>query len=165
VRELEKSGITALAIHGNKSQSARERALSSFKTGEIPVLVATDVAARGIDVEEISHVVNFDVPNIPESYVHRIGRTGRAGASGQAIALCSPEERPFLADIEKLIKKTIPSIDVDGHEAPRPAMPGGGGAPRPASQSGGRQGGGGQGSGQGSRAGGSARSGPRRRRR
>jgi ATP-dependent RNA helicase RhlE len=165
VRDLEKAGIPCLAIHGNKSQNARERALSSFKTGEIPVLVATDVAARGIDVEEISHVVNYDVPNIPESYVHRIGRTGRAGASGQAIALCSPEERPFLADIEKLIKKTIPSIDVDGHEAPRPAMPGGGSAPRPAAPSGGRQGGGGQGGGHGSRPAGSARSGPRRRRR
>ncbi len=122
-QQLEKAGIPALALHGNKSQSARERALGNFRTGVTPVLVATDVAARGIDVDAISHVVNFDVPNIPESYVHRIGRTGRAGAVGSAISFCSADERPFLADIERLIRKQVPAIDEAGQPAERPAEP------------------------------------------
>ncbi len=108
VRDLVKYGIKAEAIHGNKSQNARQRALGNFKSGEIRVLVATDIAARGIDVEELSHVINYEIPNIPETYVHRIGRTGRAGNSGIAISLCQPDEMPFLKDIQKLIGKVIP---------------------------------------------------------
>lgn len=107
VKALHKSGIDALAIHGNKSQGARTRALDGFKSGENPVLVATDIAARGIDVEEITHVFNYDLPNEPETYVHRIGRTGRAGSNGVAVSFCAEEERPYLKDIEKLIKKHI----------------------------------------------------------
>jgi ATP-dependent RNA helicase RhlE len=108
VKQLDKAGIAAAAIHGNKSQGARTRALDSFRTGELKVLVATDIAARGIDVEGVTHVINFDLPNVPETYVHRIGRTARAGASGTAWSLCDAEERPFLASIEKLIDKRIP---------------------------------------------------------
>jgi ATP-dependent RNA helicase RhlE len=103
VEQLGRSSIRAAAIHGNKSQGARQRALEAFKTGEIPVLVATDIAARGIDVDGISHVINYELPNIPESYVHRIGRTARAGASGLAISFCDREEIEFLRDIERLI--------------------------------------------------------------
>jgi len=106
--QLEKSGITSAAIHGNKSQGARERALEGFKKGTLAVLVATDLAARGIDVDGITHVFNFDLPNVPEQYVHRIGRTGRAGASGRAIAFCDPEERSLLRDIEKFVRQSIP---------------------------------------------------------
>jgi superfamily II DNA/RNA helicase len=109
VRGLNKDGIAAEAIHGNKSQNQRERVLGNFRTGRIKVLVATDIAARGIDVEGISHVINFDLPNIPESYVHRIGRTARAGADGIAISLCSTDEVPLLRDIEKLIRMRIPA--------------------------------------------------------
>jgi len=109
VRGLVKAGITAHAIHGNKSQSQRERVLAAFRRGDVKTLVATDIAARGIDVDGISHVVNFDLPNIPETYVHRIGRTARAGAEGIAISLCDAEERTFLRDIEKLIGKSIPA--------------------------------------------------------
>ncbi len=109
-KELVRSGIQAEAIHGNKSQVARQRALSNFKTRQTRVLVATDIAARGIDVEELSHVINYDIPNIAETYVHRIGRTGRAGATGIAISFCDHEERPFLRDIHKLISKNIPVI-------------------------------------------------------
>ena len=108
VKQLDKAGIAAAAIHGNKSQGARTRALDSFRTGELKVLVATDIAARGIDVEGVTHVINFDLPNVPETYVHRIGRTARAGASGTAWSFCDAEERPFLASIEKLIDKRIP---------------------------------------------------------
>jgi ATP-dependent RNA helicase RhlE len=104
---LEKSGVPADAIHGNKSQNARERALARFKRGESRVLVATDIAARGIDIDAISHVINFDLPNVPETYVHRIGRTARAGASGVAISFCDAEERPWLRDIEHLIRRTV----------------------------------------------------------
>lgn len=104
---LMKSNISAEAIHGNKSQSARQNALNNFKSGKIRVLIATDIAARGIDVDEISHVINFDLPNDSESYVHRIGRTARAGASGKAISFCDSEEKAFLKDIEKLIGKKI----------------------------------------------------------
>jgi len=111
VRALAKSGLDAAAIHGNKSQGQRERVLAAFRTGSVRTLVATDIAARGIDVEGISHVVNYDLPNIPESYVHRIGRTARAGADGIAISFCDAEERPFLRDIEKLIRMSIPATD------------------------------------------------------
>jgi ATP-dependent RNA helicase RhlE len=106
--QLTKSGLVAAAIHGNKSQGARERALEGFKTGTVKVLVATDLAARGIDVDGVTHVFNFDLPNVPEQYVHRIGRTGRAGASGRAIAFCDPEERSLLRDIEKFVRRSIP---------------------------------------------------------
>jgi ATP-dependent RNA helicase RhlE len=109
VRGLNKDGIAAEAIHGNKSQNQRERVLANFRNGRTRTLVATDIAARGIDVEGISHVINYDLPNIPESYVHRIGRTARAGADGIAISLCSHDERPFLRDIEKLIRMAIPA--------------------------------------------------------
>ncbi len=106
-RHLEQAGITADAIHGNKSQNQRERTLSGFKSGEISVLVATDIAARGIDIGGVSHVINFDLPNVPEAYVHRIGRTARAGASGVAISFCDVEERDLLRDIEKLIGRAF----------------------------------------------------------
>ncbi|MEP7286087.1 MAG: DEAD/DEAH box helicase [Chloroflexota bacterium] len=106
--ELSRNPVHAEAIHGNKSQSARERALANFKAGTTRVLVATDIAARGIDVDNITHVINYDLPNEPESYVHRIGRTGRAGASGAAFSFCDVEERAYLIDIERLIKMHIP---------------------------------------------------------
>ncbi|MGK5082037.1 DEAD/DEAH box helicase [Bdellovibrionota bacterium FG-1] len=99
------AGVCAAAIHGNKSQGAREKALDGIKTGRTRVLVATDIAARGIDIDQVTHVFNFDIPNVPESYVHRIGRTARAGNSGQAISFCAPEERAFMSDIERLIRK------------------------------------------------------------
>jgi ATP-dependent RNA helicase RhlE len=110
-RQLERGKIRAEAIHGNKSQNAREKALGSFKRGLTRVLVATDIAARGLDIADLSHVINFDLPNEPESYVHRIGRTGRAGASGVALSFCSYEERPFLAGIERLIRKHLPVVE------------------------------------------------------
>ena len=110
-RHLEASKISAAAIHGNKSQNQRERALNAFKDGQINVLVATDIAARGIDVDSVTHVVNFELPNVPESYVHRIGRTARGGASGTAIAFCDEEERGLLRDIEKTTRQSIPVID------------------------------------------------------
>jgi len=106
--KLNKCGITAAAIHGNKSQSARTAALAGFKTGRVRVLVATDIAARGIDVDGITHVVNYHMPVEPETYVHRIGRTARAGAEGDAISFCSPDERDYLRDIERLIRQEIP---------------------------------------------------------
>ncbi len=108
--DLTKAGIYAEAIHGNKSQTARQNALSNFKSGRIRVLVATDIAARGIDVEELSHVINFELPNVPETYVHRIGRTGRAGKSGEAISFCEGEELPYLKDIQKLIGIVVPVV-------------------------------------------------------
>jgi ATP-dependent RNA helicase RhlE len=111
---LEKDGIPSAAIHGNKSQAARTRALSSFKNGGIPVLVATDIAARGLDIEELPHVVNFELPNVAEDYVHRIGRTGRAGSTGKAVSLVDSEEIQLLRDIEKLIKRPIERVAVDG---------------------------------------------------
>ncbi|MEO7174174.1 MAG: DEAD/DEAH box helicase [Saprospiraceae bacterium] len=107
-KSLNKEGIKTEALHGNKSQSARQRALENFKAQKTRVLVATDIAARGIDVDDLSHVINFDIPNIPETYVHRIGRTGRAGASGIAFSFCDVEERPFLKDIQKLIQIAVP---------------------------------------------------------
>jgi ATP-dependent RNA helicase RhlE len=110
VRHLEEVGLQAAAIHGNKSQSQRERALGAFRTGETPVLVATDIAARGIDVDGVTHVINFDLPNVPESYVHRIGRTARAGKAGVAISFCDAEERAHLRGIEKLIRTRLPVV-------------------------------------------------------
>ena len=116
-KELLSAHIGAEAIHGNKSQSARQSALSNFKNGKTRVLVATDIAARGIDIDDLAYVINYDLPNIPETYVHRIGRTGRAGASGSAISFCDREERAFLRDIEKLIGRKVP---VAGEIAPSP---------------------------------------------
>ncbi len=109
-RQLNYYGIPTEAIHGNKVQSARQRALENFKNRKIRVLVATDIAARGIDIDDLSHVLNYDLPNVPETYVHRIGRTGRAGARGIAISFCDWSEKSFLSDIQKLIKKTIPVL-------------------------------------------------------
>ncbi|MGF1466941.1 MAG: DEAD/DEAH box helicase, partial [Sandaracinaceae bacterium] len=106
--QLGKRGVSAAAIHGNKSQNARDRALAAFRSGQAPVLVATDVAARGIDVKGVSHVINYELPDTPENYVHRIGRTGRAGASGQAISLCDPSEHGQLRDIERHLKRQLP---------------------------------------------------------
>jgi ATP-dependent RNA helicase RhlE len=122
-QHLDKVGITADAIHGNKSQPARERALSRFKQGELRVLVATDIAARGIDIEGLSFVVNYDLPNVPEFYVHRIGRTGRAGAEGQALSFCEAEERPYLKGIERLIGGAIHPVVEHPHPSPL-GMPG-----------------------------------------
>jgi ATP-dependent RNA helicase RhlE len=127
VRSLAKSQIAAEAIHGNKSQNQRERVLGAFRAGKLKTLVATDIAARGIDVDGISHVINYDLPNIPESYVHRIGRTARAGADGIAISFCDNEEIAFLRDIEKLIqmklqateRRTAPRSDAAPHHRPQ----------------------------------------------
>jgi len=110
VKKLGQADISSAAIHGNKSQTARQKALGDFKDGKLKVLIATDIAARGIDVDELSLVVNFDLPNVPETYVHRIGRTGRAHASGIAISFCERDERPYLRDIEKLIKQEVPRM-------------------------------------------------------
>ncbi|MEY2981728.1 MAG: hypothetical protein RL562_1955, partial [Planctomycetota bacterium] len=144
-RHLTKGGIQAAAIHGNKSQNARERALDGFKNGKIPVLVATDLAARGIDVDDVTHVVNFDLPNVPETYVHRIGRTARAGREGIAMSFCDVDERPLLRDIEKLIRRTVPVVPEHPYRSnvPVAAPP----AAKPA---------------QGNKNGGGARRGPRR---
>lgn len=114
-RRLNASGISAAAIHGNKSQTARQTALANFKNKKIRVLVATDIAARGIDIDQLSHVLNYELPNVPETYVHRIGRTGRAGASGIALSFCSKEERSYLRDIERLIKKSVPVKQWESH--------------------------------------------------
>lgn len=111
IKDLAKAGVSAQAIHGNKSQIARQLALNNFKAKKTRVLVATDIAARGIDVDDLSHVINYDLPNIPETYVHRIGRTGRAGQGGVALSFCDVEEKPFLKDIQKLISKSIPVIE------------------------------------------------------
>ncbi len=110
---LEKAGFSTDAIHGNKSQNARQRALANFKSGDVRVLVATDIAARGVDVDDITHVINFELPNEPESYVHRIGRTARAGSEGIAISFCDPSERAFLRDIERLVKRQIAVVTHD----------------------------------------------------
>lgn len=111
VKDLDKKHIKSAAIHGNKSQTARQKALNDFKEGELQVLVATDIAARGIDIEQLSLVINYELPNIPETYVHRIGRTGRANASGRAISFCNIEEIPYLKDIQKLIQQKLPVIE------------------------------------------------------
>jgi ATP-dependent RNA helicase RhlE len=109
--QLERSNVNAAALHGNKSQSARQRALDGFRAGRVRVLVATDIAARGIDIDGITHVINYDLPNVPESYVHRIGRTARAGATGIALSFCSSEEREFLRDIEKLTRRKLAVVE------------------------------------------------------
>jgi len=172
---LNDNGIGAMAIHGNKSQGARTKALAEFKTGDLPVLVATDIAARGIDIDMLPHVVNFELPNIPEDYVHRIGRTGRAGATGEAISLVCLDEEIFLKDIERLIKRQVPREVVPGFEPPaseraepivlgrmtigvggtrRNAGGGGGGGGGGRTGGGGRSGGGGRPGGGGGRPGG-----------
>jgi len=122
VQQLEKAGVTAMAIHGNKSQNARNRALNAFRDGELKALVATDVASRGIDIDGVSHVFNFDLPNESESYVHRIGRTGRAGRTGKAIAFCDHGEGDYLRDIEQLIRQSIP-VDTDHQWHAEDAVP------------------------------------------
>jgi ATP-dependent RNA helicase RhlE len=121
--QLGKSGISAMAIHGNKSQAARTRALSEFKSGKLQALVATDIAARGIDIDQLPYVVNFDLPNVPEDYVHRIGRTGRAGATGEAVSLVCVDERDLLRDIERFIKREIPREVIVGFEPDPSAKP------------------------------------------
>ncbi|SDJ99362.1 DEAD/DEAH box helicase [Microbulbifer yueqingensis] len=147
VKQLEGDDIRAAAIHGNKSQNARTKALADFKNGKVQVLVATDIAARGIDIDQLPQVVNFDLPNVPEDYVHRIGRTGRAGARGQAVSLVSADEIKQLRDIERLIKKPIPREEIEGFEpdhslptsAPKGGSPrGNSGAPARGRRDGGR---------------------------
>jgi len=139
-KKLDQAGIRSAALHGNKSQNARTRALADFKSGKLAALVATDIAARGLDIDSLPRVVNFELPNVPEDYVHRIGRTGRAGASGEALSLVSSEERIQLRDIERLIKLDLPSSVLPGFEpththnvpraAPHPSKKPSGGAPR-----------------------------------
>jgi len=119
--QLEKDGLTASAIHGNKSQGARTRALAGFKSGDVRVLVATDIAARGLDIDQLPHVVNYELPNAPEDYVHRIGRTGRAGNEGEAISLVCVDEHKLLRDIERLLKREIPKEVMEGYE-PDPSI-------------------------------------------
>lgn len=121
-KDLEKAGITATAIHGNKSQNQRQLALNNFKEGNIRVLVATDIAARGIDIDELSHVINYDLPDVAETYVHRIGRTGRAGASGVAITFCDEEEKAMFRSIEKVIGKPIPVLAEEEYEIIQPVV-------------------------------------------
>jgi len=120
-QQLEKDGLSAAAIHGNKSQGARTRALAEFKRGEVRVLVATDIAARGLDIDQLPHVVNFELPNVPEDYVHRIGRTGRAGNEGEAISLVCVDELKLMRDIEQLLKREIPRVVLEGYE-PDPSI-------------------------------------------
>jgi ATP-dependent RNA helicase RhlE len=115
-QQLERDGIAAAAIHGNKSQNARSRALADFKRGAVRTLVATDIAARGLDIDRLPHVVNFELPNVPEDYVHRIGRTGRAGSDGTAVSLVSPDERGLLAGIERLLSRRIELVPIPGFE-------------------------------------------------
>lgn len=122
VRQLSKDGLSAAAIHGNKSQGARTRALAGFKSGDFRVLVATDIAARGLDIDQLPHVVNFELPNVAEDYVHRIGRTGRAGNEGAAVSLVCVDEHKLLRDIERLLKRQIPKVTLDGYE-PDPSIP------------------------------------------
>ena len=169
VKQLGKAGIEAAAIHGNKSQGARTRALDGFRSGDLNVLVATDIAARGIDVEGITHVINFDLPNVPETYVHRIGRTARAGASGVALSFCEVEERPYLVDIERLIGQHLERVEGHAYPPTEPLPPqtdlegkggggggkkrSGGGKGKPRRSRGRRSGGGGGGGGRGRRGG------------
>ncbi len=123
VEQLARDGISAMAIHGNKSQSARTKALAEFKDGKLTALIATDIAARGIDIDQLPHVVNYDLPNVPEDYVHRIGRTGRAGATGEAVSLVCIDERDMLHDIERFIKREIPVEVIPGFEPDPTAKP------------------------------------------
>jgi ATP-dependent RNA helicase RhlE len=141
-RQLETDGLPSAAIHGNKSQGARTRALSDFKNGRVRVLVATDIAARGLDIDQLPHVVNFDIPNVPEDYVHRIGRTGRAGREGLAVSLVSGAEHALFADIRKLVRIEIPTYAVEGFEPTEPLVDSAGapGAPRRAGRGKGRSG-------------------------
>jgi ATP-dependent RNA helicase RhlE len=123
VQRLHKAHLSAAVIHGDKSQGARTRALAAFRTGELPVLVATDLAARGLDVDDVTHVVNYELPNVPETYVHRIGRTARAGANGVAVSFCDADERPYLAEIERLIGKHLERVErhpYDANQRPPP---------------------------------------------
>ena len=122
-RQLEMDGLSTAAIHGNKSQAARTRSLAEFKSGDIRVLVATDIAARGLDIDQLPHVVNYELPNVPEDYVHRIGRTGRAGNEGTAVSLVSPEETKLLKDIERIIRREIPRQVMEGYEVTDHARP------------------------------------------
>jgi ATP-dependent RNA helicase RhlE len=173
-QKLVKAGIDAEAIHGNKSQNARTRALAGFKSGDLRVLVATDIAARGLDIDQLPQVVNFELPHVPEDYVHRIGRTGRAGSSGRAVSLVAPEERRQLRDIERLLKRDLPKAVLAGFEPdpnakpePEPTRGGGGrrgGGPSAGRGRGGQGGGRGQG-GQGGQGSGSGQGGRTRRRR
>ncbi|MEP1494531.1 DEAD/DEAH box helicase [Pseudophaeobacter sp.] len=174
MKVLEKSGFAAAAIHGNKSQGQRERALAAFKSGQIKVLVATDVAARGLDIPDVKYVYNYELPNVPDAYVHRIGRTARAGKDGQAVAFCAPDEMEELKAIQKVMKITIPTASgspwepVPGASPARGGRPGGkpggkpggnrrrGGGGRGQSQGGGKPGGSANGSGEGAGAGGGA---------
>ena len=135
VKDLFQSGIKAEAIHGNKSQNNRQRALSNFKARITRVLVATDIAARGIDIDELSHVINYELPNIPETYVHRIGRTGRAGATGKSISFCDEEEKEFLHDIQKLIGKSLPVVEDQPYHMTHVGMP----RPQPAQRQSGQR--------------------------
>ena len=120
-KQLQRDGITAVPIHGNRSQPQRTRALADFKAGAARILVATDIAARGLDIDQLPHVINYELPNVPEDYVHRIGRTGRAGSPGEAISLVSVEEQGYLADIERLMKKRIVRREAAGFVAPPPS--------------------------------------------
>ena len=156
--QLNKDGITSAAIHGNKSQGARTRALSDFKEGKIRVLVATDIAARGIDISELPHVVNFELPNVPEDYVHRIGRTGRAAATGEALSLVCVDELKLLRDIERVLKREIPRMAIEGYE-PDPSIKAEPILNGRQQQRGGAGGGGGGGRGRGAPGGGGNRSG------
>ena len=121
--QLAKDGLKTTAIHGNKSQAARTRALSDFKQGKVQVLVATDVASRGLDIDQLPHVVNFELPNVPEDYVHRIGRTGRAGNEGRAVSLVCTEEYPLLKNIERLLNQTLAKDVIPGYEPTSPGQP------------------------------------------
>ena len=145
MKQLKQAGFESASIHGNKSQGQRERALKGFRTGETRVLVATDVAARGIDVPGVTHVYNYDLPEVPDAYVHRIGRTARAGAAGKAVAFCAPDEIRLLRDIERLMGV---SVDVASGEVPRdqarPTRAGGGRGSGPRGQGGNRPAGNGQ---------------------
>ncbi len=164
MKVLEKSGFAAAAIHGNKSQGQRERALAAFKSGQIKVLVATDVAARGLDIPDVKYVYNYELPNVADAYVHRIGRTARAGKEGQAVAFCAPDEMDELKAIQKVMKITIPTASgtpwepMPGASAPRGGRPGGKPGGKPGGGGNRRRGGGGGGRGQ-SQGGGGARSG------
>ena len=141
--QLNTDGITAAAIHGNKSQGARTRALADFKSSKVRVLVATDIAARGLDISQLPHVVNYELPNVAEDYVHRIGRTGRAGNEGEAMSLVCVDELGLLRDIERLVKREIPKVVIDGFEPDtsikaEPIDRGRGGQRKPAKKAGGK---------------------------